>query len=194
MYWMMTSRAPIGELIALAGDQPNLLEPGTNFSLSWHRGHRFTAPLPEPLSIALNDLQGGDYVPDYFQPAIPLMRDRLLTVLRKAGVDNIDDYAVTLKSRKVPAAQLEGFRAVNIIGMLKCADLEASTCEIDDADAPGGVTFDSLVIDDSRAAGAMFFRLYEAPNGLVVIDSVKKAVEAAQLPGVVFVKPEDWLG
>ena len=52
----------------------------------------------------------------------------------------------------------------------------------------------SLVIDESKTGGALFFRLFEAPQGLVVHDSVKKAVEQSGAIGVTFLNPERWTG
>jgi hypothetical protein len=192
MYWMLEVRAPGDEGIALIGQQPTLNVPGTTESLDWMLGKRFSGPLPEPLEFVVGPY-GGDYIPDYFQPSIPLMHDRLLAVLREAGVDNIDSYSAILSS-KDDSERFSSFKAVNIIGAIQCADLEASVCEVEEPDVPGGVSFDSLVIDEDRAKGAIFFRLYERPRGLVVIDSVKRVVEAAEFRGIVFIKPADWVG
>ena len=88
----------------------------------------------------------------------------------------------------------ERFFAVNIIGRIACADLEASDCTVDDPDDPVGVDFESLVIDEKRAGGALMFRLSEAVNGIVVHDRVRRVLEPMKLRGIVFVDPADWIG
>ena len=117
----------------------------------------------------------------------------MLTALAGAGVDNIDSYAATLLDQAGGRID-EEFRAINIVGRIACADLDASDCEVEDPQVPVGVDFNSLVIDEERAHGALLFRLHEACNGIVVHDSVREFLEPLQLRGVVFVKPEDWSG
>jgi len=89
------------------------------------------------------------------------------------------------------ARQYKGRNVCIHTGGIACADLETSDCEVDD---PDGVEFNSLVIDEGRAGGALFFRPHEAPNGIVVYESVRKVLAPLDLRGIVFVKPEDWIG
>lgn len=148
--------------------------------------------LPTPLIFQLDPSRGGDLT-DFFPPAIPLMSMRMLAALGEAGVDNIESYQATLLDRlgkPIP----EEYRAVNIIGRIACADLEASDCEVEDPDDPVGVDFNSLVIDEKRAKGALLFRLHEAANGIVVHDTVRQVLEPLELRGITFVLPEDWIG
>jgi hypothetical protein len=121
------------------------------------------------------------------------MSERLLQALASAGVDSIDRYAATLLDRDgQPLA--ERFFAVNLIGRIACADLEASDCTVDDPDDPVGVDFESLVIDEKRTRGALLFRLHEAANGIVVHDSVRRVLQPLGLRGITFVDPIDWIG
>lgn len=64
--------------------------------------------------------------------------------------------------------------------------------------APDGpmvsVDFDSLAIDAARARGALMFRLAESVSGIVVHESVRKAVEAAGIDSLSFTVPADWAG
>jgi hypothetical protein len=191
-YWMLEVREPKGAHRASIGKQPDLKHVSVSGFLNWLSGSRFNVQLPEPLVFQLDPQYGGDLT-DFFPPATPLMSVRMLKGLQAAGVDNIDSYAATLLNRDgQPIA--EEFRAINIIGRIACADLAASDCEVDDPDDPVGVDFNSLVLDEDRAGGALFFRLHEAANGIVVHDSVRRALEPLKLRGIVFVKPEDWIG
>jgi hypothetical protein len=38
------------------------------------------------------------------------------------------------------------------------------------------------------------FRLAESVNGIVVHESVKKAIEAAEIDTLTFIPPEEWVG
>jgi hypothetical protein len=148
--------------------------------------------LPEPLEFQLDPARGGNLT-DFFPPAIPLMSGRMLQALGRAGVGSIDSYAATLFDRGgVPIA--EPFYAVNLIGRIACADLEASDCTVDDPDDPVGVDFESLVIDERRVGSALMFRLHEAANGIVVHDQVRQVLQPMGLRGIVFVDPADWIG
>lgn len=191
-YWMLEVREPRGGRRATIGRQPDLRALSSAPFINWLGGARFDFTPPQPLEFALDPQSGGDLT-DFFPPAIPLMSGRMLDGLAAAGVDNIDRYAARLldrDGRPVP----EPFFAINIIGRLACADLEASDCTVDDPDDPVGVDFESLVIDEARAGGARFFRLREAANGIVVHEQVRAALAPLQLRGIVFVKPQDWIG
>jgi hypothetical protein len=190
MYWMLQTRSPENVKLAKIGKQPDLS--ALKEDLFWFAGKRFSERLPEPLRFEFDPF-AGDVVPDFFAPPIPLMSAELLRVLQEGGVDSIESYSTVITKEDGSGARTD-FRAVNILGIVKCADLEKSECDVEDADEPGGVTFDSLVIDELRARGSLFFRLFEAPQGIVVADSVKRKLELANLRGLAFVDPAEWSG
>ncbi len=189
-YWMLGVQAPDGSRRAAIGTQPDLSE--QHGLLNWYSGASFDVEIPTPLEFHL-DPDAGDYLTDFFPPPIPLMSVRMVRALSDAGVENIESYEATLLDDS-GAPVGEEYVAVNIVGRIACADLEESDCEVDDPDDPVGVEFDSLVIDDDKAEGALFFRLHEAVNGIVVHDAVKQRLEGAGLRGIVFIAPEDWMG
>jgi hypothetical protein len=191
-YWMLTVYAPSDERRAVVGRQPDLSRIVPEPFFSWYSGERFRHALPVPFQIQL-DPEGGDYVTDFFPPSIPLMSVHMLQALAHAGVDNIDTYDVVLLGRHGEQLR-ESFAAINIIGRVACADLEASDCTPDNPGNPLAFDFESLVIDEKRTADASFFRLHEAPNGIVVHDSIKRRIEPLALRGIHFVAPEDWSG
>lgn len=188
---MLEVRGPRGTNRAVISRQPDLRDVSHTGFLNWLSGSRFEVKIPEPLVFQLH--KSGDYITDFFPPAIPLMSVKMLNALADAGVDNIDTYKATLLDASgIPVA--DEYRAINIIGRVACADLDASDCDMDDPDDPIGVDFNSLVIDEDRAVGFSFFRLHEAANGIVVHDTVRQALEPLQLRGIVFVDPLDWIG
>jgi hypothetical protein len=185
-YWMLEVRESANNKRAVIAKQP-ILNSGPH---DWLSGMPLNIELNSPLEYTLSSK--GD-VTDFFPPAIPLMSVRMLTALIEVGVTNIEFYPAILLNSFGHLVQ-EEFCAVNILGSIKCADLDASECEYDDIDDPIAVDFDALVIDEARAEGHLFFRLYESVNAIVVHDSVKKALEPLNLRGIVFVKPENWVG
>jgi hypothetical protein len=190
-YWMLEVRGPRGATRAVVARQPDLGSGTHSRAVDWLSGGPLGVSPPADMEFQLSTSGAG--LTDFFPPAIPLMSATMLEALAEAGVDNIESYPVRLVDplgQPIP----EEFRAVNIIGRVACADLEASQCECDDPDDPIGVDFDSLVIDEDRAEGHRFFRLHEAANGIVVHDSVRRALEPLGLRGVIFVRPEDWIG
>jgi hypothetical protein len=189
-YWMLTVSTPSGERRALIGSQPDLAGVVKEPFFSWISGSLIKESLPGPLDFQL-DPDAGDYVTDFFPPAIPLMSGRMLSALADAGVDNIQTYDAILRDRAgTPLGEV--FKAVNIVGRVACADLDASECDVDNPANPIGVNFESLVIDEAKARDLLFFRLHEASTGIVVHDSVKTKLDRFGLRGVDFVTPEDW--
>lgn len=191
-YWVLQVQAPNGQSLATIGEQPDLSTlPGAGL-INWLGGTSIQEKIPEPLTFQLNS-SGGDYIPDCFLPAIPLMSLSLLKALQKFGVDNIDTYNAILLGKDGQSLD-EEFKAVNIIGRIACADLEKSICDVDDPNDPVGVDFESLVIDIDRTNGAKFFRLHEAVNAIIVHNSVKQSIETQNFRGVNFIAPDEWIG
>ena len=52
------------------------------------------------------------------------------------------------------------------------------------------MSFDSLAIDEAKAKGQLMFRLAESLSTILVHESVKKALEHAQIPLIEFYEPE----
>ena len=54
-------------------------------------------------------------------------------------------------------------------------------------------TIHKFVADESKAHGLPIFRMAESITAIVVHESVKKAIEAAGIDTVEFIKPEDYV-
>lgn len=59
-------------------------------------------------------------------------------------------------------------KAVNILGLVAAADMSRSVATVHDGIPLIDVSFDSLVVDSSKAGGFLFFRLAEN-NGTVLV-------------------------
>jgi hypothetical protein len=121
------------------------------------------------------------------------MRDDLLAALRNVGVDNLQVFPAQVRDKTKRQVHDE-YVAVNIIGAIACANMDES--ERMDPDDDGDlidVDFDSLVIDEERARGALLFRLAESVSAIVVHRRIREAVEKT-IPGMTFFGPGEWSG
>ena len=153
------------------------------------RPHEDDVEVPTPLEVEL-DSQYGKKLGDYLDDSLPIVSDRMLQVLRDVGVDNFDAYAVVLVDPE-DNARHEGYWAIQVIGRIAAADLDKS-----DVSDPLGVghtalQFRELALDESRAMALPLFRLHESVSTILVSESVKVALESAQLELVSLVKVGD---
>lgn len=187
MYYVLDEQ-PLGsaEDLAVIDSYPNIDELD-----GWLLGRRFTSTIPEPLKIALDDTQPGR-LPDYLKGTIPLMSDRLIDALRRAGVDNFDLYRVELSNGRGEVVSTS-YKAVNVIGVVSAADMGASKVAAGFAPEMVSTSFDSVVIDPQRARGLLMFRLAEAVTTLLIHEKVKAHLEANGFGALGFARPEDWM-
>lgn len=166
---------------------------GPDFEGNWRLGQPIIEPVPQPLIYLLNPRYEGQPKPMYYEKAIPVMRDDVAEALSKAGVDNIQYFDALLKDPASSAVH-SNYKAYNIVGLVACADMDASERMGPSTSRMGDVDFASLVIDESKTGGALLFRLAENVSAIVVHDKVKDAIEASGIPGFVFYGPGEWSG
>ena len=105
-----------------------------------------------------------DQICDFMDSSFPLMSDRFLELVKKAGVNNLQVYPAVLKSL-TDGSVWNNYFGVNILGLVSCADLSRSTySEL----MPRHYAFDELAIDVSKIDGAKLFRLAEHTQTIVV--------------------------
>jgi hypothetical protein len=136
-------------------------------------------PLDDPGEVLRVELweREGRALAEFFDDSVPLLRDDVIDTLRTAGVDNLQTLPVELVLRE-GGKSVPGYQAVNVVGILRAADLKKSKYESASKDLTFNVYFDKLVIDEEKANGQLFFRLAESCSTLVVHDSVKAALDA----------------
>jgi hypothetical protein len=151
-----------------ATDPPSAYEPA-----KWLRG-RSMKPPADTLQFVLEGRRGSGLA-ELFLDSTPLFRTDLLAALREAGVDNIEAFAAELHPSS--GQPVSGYQAVNILGLVKCADMSKS--EFDDVGGTGliAVSFRKLVIDESAAKGMLFFRLAESVASIIVHENVKDRLD-----------------
>jgi len=127
--------------------------------------------LEQPL-VYTTSAKAGDAMIDFSKGSVTLMSKRFLEILKGAGVDNLQVFPAIIKSEKDDTIWSDYF-AVNVIGIVACADLNKS---IYDEIMPGHYGFDTLAIDAKKAEGKFLFRLHEHCPTLIVHNSVLKYI------------------
>lgn len=185
----MTYYVMVGE-----GQHPIMpIASGPDLQGNWRLGHVITDAVPQPLVYTLNTRYEGNPKPMYYEKAIPVMRDDVLAALRAAGVDNIQTFDAVLVNPDTGERHVN-YKAYNIVGLVACADMQASQLMGTSNSTMGDVDFLGLVIDESKTGGALLFRLAESINAVVVHEQVKQAIDASGIPGFVFYGPGEWSG
>jgi hypothetical protein len=149
-----------------------IVEPeGLPLNLSFIRGAVITTPV-DPSLIFTTNAVAQDSLPDFSGGSIPVMSQRFLTLLTQAGIDNLQTFPILIKS-DIDGNIWDGFFAVNILGLIQCADLSKSDYgEI----FHGLYDFDTLAIDIKKVNGALFFRLQESPSMIIMHKSIGKYI------------------
>ena len=172
---------------ALIGRYPRL-----PLELSWFGGRRINDALPNPLEFELL-VDSGQWMPAFFASGIPLMRVDLITALEEAGVSNLDCYDARIVDPR-DGRVFTDYRAVNVIGVIASADMEQSQYDRSNPSRLIDVDFNSLALNESKAGGQLLFRLAECVTAIVVHQRVRDHVEPLALPGISFIRPEQFIG
>jgi hypothetical protein len=147
-------------------------------------------PPAEPMRLTIES--GGETAPfpSFLREPVPLVSKALLSVLRSAGVDNLDVYRSELYYADGRIAS-DDYYVFNLIGLVKAADLTESTFDTGQPDRLGSMGFDSLTIDTNAARGLLMFRLAENVSTIIIHEVVKKAIEAAKIHLIKALKTEE---
>lgn len=108
--------------------------------INWSLGRQFNKPIPAPFEVTL-DAEGDGMMMPMFKRKALIFRDDMLEALASAGVDNLEFYPAVLTD---PASgrKWTDYKAVNIIGLVACADFEQSEWEAPSGSAIIDVDFD----------------------------------------------------
>lgn len=145
----------------------------------WSMGSKIVKPVPEKIKVSLNP-ERGRKMRDLFLIDVSLFSDRLLSALHSAGVDNLQIFDAEIHSPEGDV--FPNYKAVNIIGLVSCADLSKSTY-LPESEPPL-MEFSNLVIDESKIGGQDFFRLAEDSLYILASERVKEKIEQAHLVGL----------
>lgn len=165
---------------------------------NWWLGQRLDIEPPTPLVYEIDEDDEGPLGPFYEELDAPLMSGPLVDALRSAGVDNLDTYDAVIRETRT-GREHHGYKAVNIIGLVKAADESSNTKELGLGGKDGLIAawFEDLVVSEEKARGMLFFRLAENVSTILIHKSVKEQIDAASIPGgetLSFIHPARWSG
>lgn len=164
------------------------IEDGLQFDgiKSWALGHTFAKSPPNPIIVPITKIGTSTdpiVVPSPFHDAFMcLATPDVVAAMKGCGVNSIDVYPAILQDTQT-GVQFPYF-AVNIIGIVKVADLDESEWTNLDGEAKMDTIFESLVIDSSRARNWDIFRMYEDTGTILISERVKRALE--HIPFITF--------
>ena len=127
-----------------------------------------------------------------YEGAVLLMRDDLIQALIEVGVDNLQLFPA-LVADSAKKIEHTNYKAVNIVGVIACANMGASTLMGTSDSEMIDVDFDALVIDEAKTGGVLLFRMAEAVSAIVVHEKVRLYIED-RIPGMTFYGAGEWSG
>lgn len=148
---------------------------------------------PQPDPTALRSPEGYRRLSSYLAGPIPLIRREIGNALGEAGVDNVDYYPVEVFNTQTGEC-CNDYLAINIVGVVRAADMQKSKAVAHNAQGLVSVDFDSLALDESSIRDLKLFRLAECVTGIVIRDDVKQYLESLGGFGLVFADPMEWSG
>lgn len=145
--------------------------------VSFQSGTIIDQPLAEPMLFP-TDTTVENPPPDYTTMIIPVMSNRLVAEFREYGVNNLQTFRSVLENQQ-NGEQWEGYQAVNIVGLVDCANMRKSKY----SNIGGGlVSFRKLVVNASSAAGALLFRLPQAPELILIHERIRDSILSYEPP------------
>ncbi len=147
-------------------------------------------PPSEPIRLTIKHGREDAPLPTFLREPVPLLNSRLLSVLRSAGVDNLDVYRAALYYADGALAS-DDYYVFNLIGQVRAADLQSSAFDEAQPDRNLSMAFDALTVDPRATRGRLMFRLAENVSTVVVHENIKRAIEAAHIPLIKVLKTED---
>jgi hypothetical protein len=168
----------------------NLARIGTypSVGIPWLAGQKTNVVPEQPIRFELDTEKGGDQLPEMFMVSVPLFSRKLLDALQSAGVDNLQVFAAEIADRKRDRIFGDYF-AVNIVGLVACADMALSL--IEPTSAPPMAEFRELVIDETKAMGQHLFRLAENTRIVLVSQQVRDLLQSRDFVGVALLRLSD---
>lgn len=187
MYWIWQSlRANDDE--ARNADRPAVI---SELGVRFDEGARIQVVVPMIRLIRDEDSQGR-LTDNLIAPGTTglVLSSRLRQLLTAHGVHNIEYYPVALEN-PVDNTRSDDYQLGNVIGRVACFDLELSELQRDPR--TGAIEFiDALALDQTNIGELRMFRSAEHAQVIVVHDDIRNACVAANITGVVFVRPADF--
>ena len=157
-----------------------------NDDMNMKRGVPIAVPLDSPMVF---DFEVDEYdlnhdgtwkMPSYNTEG-PTMDVELIKTIQDVGVDNLDIYPAIFVNSETGEKFHDWHVAVNVIGLVSCADMDASHAQ------PLADThfFYELKIDLTETMGLLMFRLAEQPSDIIVHEKVAEAIRRGAFEGLI---------
>ncbi len=146
----------------------------------------------KPIQVKISNPDDRDPWPTFEEVPVPFLSKHMYEVLLAAGVNNIDVYPVEISHPDgTIAPESDNYFVFNLLGAVAAVDL-AKTVYDPNTQVASMITmsFDSLAVDETKAQGHLMFRLAESLTTILVHESVKAALEKANIPLIEFYEPE----
>jgi hypothetical protein len=187
MYWIWQSlRANDNE--ARIADRPAVI---SELGVRFDEGARIQVAVPMIRMIRDEDSQ-GQLTDNLIAPGSTglVLSSRLRQLLTAHGVHNIEYYPVVLEN-PIDNMRTDDYQLGNVIGRVACFDLEQS--ELHRNPRTGAIEFiDALALDQTKIGELRMFRSAEHAQVIVVHDDIRNACVAANITGVMFVRPANF--
>lgn len=151
------------------------------------------AAIPKPypgMLFPFDERTDQPIMPEMLSGDMPIMRDDLILALREAGVDNLQLFDVTITDPD-SGTVYTNYKAVNIVGCIKMADLKKSVYTEHSNGPLLDVDFDKLVIEDSKGCEQLMFRMAESVNVILLDKKVRDYLKTKNFPFLRFYEVED---
>jgi len=155
----------------MLGNMPDLPD---DMEDDWMFGQQFSIEPEEPIIIGIQE-GNENCTPLPFYKSPPIATQALIDALVEVGVDNIVTYDVILKSRTDPSITISGYKAINVIGLVKAVGNE--TAFLTDSQI-GDASMKNIILEPSLTKGLNMFRLAESMRTIVVHEKVKQHLES----------------
>jgi hypothetical protein len=170
----------------LLGCMPDLPEDDED---DWMFGQPFSVEPQLPIVVSIRENQENLTRLNFYKDP-PVATKAFVDALTEAGVDNIETYDVVLRSRTNPSITIDGYKAINIIGLVKAAGpgtVYLTVSRIGDA------SMKNVELEPRSIKGLYMFRLSASMRTIVVHEKVKKHLEAKGFEDLIFTEFGDAL-
>lgn len=122
------------------------------------------------------DFQEDEAMPHFLDYTVPLASHSFLEVLKKIGVVNFQAFPAFVRNEET-GQEWSDYYAFNVIGLLKCANLEKSDYDIlmrgdNDKGIPPLLAFHEIVLHRPFLNHLRMFRLAESPSELIIHETI----------------------
>jgi hypothetical protein len=159
-----------------------LIDQTSHWDVNLNTGTKLPASFEVPVEFEIDQDNQGRRMPTLFMVPTFVARKPFYDALVAAGVDNLDAYPTVIRDTAT-GNEWKDYLFLNVVGVVKCADLEASEYhEI----GPDMRLMDRIAIQSDKVPTVHLFRLAEDKLKVVVSDHVYEQLRNQAFDDVYF--------